>query len=69
MKKKCPKCGSDRFIVTQHVTQTVVVDSDGAFIELVSNCDDITHRADDDDVWVCEKCGYDAAGSEFNVKD
>lgn len=67
MKKMCPRCGHDHFIVTQHVTQTVVIDGDGNFIKEISNCDDITHAADDDDLWECEKCGYAAAGSEFNM--
>lgn len=66
--KRCPKCGCEEFIVTQHVTQTIVVNSEGNFIKEVSACDDIVHRADDDDIWQCNKCGYDAAGHEFNVK-
>lgn len=65
--KKCPKCGCGEFIVTQHVTQTVVVDGNGNFIKQVSSCDDITHKADDDDLWQCNHCGYDAPGSEFNI--
>lgn len=66
--KRCPKCGHERFIVTQHVTQTIIVDGNGAFEENVTYCDEVTHGAADDDVWVCEKCGYDAAGAEFNIK-
>lgn len=65
--KRCPKCGCDRFIVSQHVVQTVMVDDNGEFISEVTSCDEVTHKADDDDLWVCEKCGYNAAGSEFNV--
>lgn len=65
--KMCPKCGAEEFIVTQHVAQTIIVDSNEQFVEEVSSCDGITHKADDDDLWTCNECGYNAAGHEFNV--
>lgn len=67
--KRCPKCGAEEFAVTQHVTQTVIVDGDEQFVKEISSCDEVTHRADDDDIWVCNKCGHDAPGREFNVKE
>lgn len=67
--KRCPKCGHSQFIVTQHVTQTVVVDGSGSFVKQVTACDEVTHAADDDDIWMCENCSYDASGEEFNVTD
>lgn len=67
--KVCPKCGCQEFHVTQHVTQTVKVDGEGHFIKELTSCDEITHAADDDDIWTCAGCGYDAAGSEFNRSD
>lgn len=67
--KICPKCGGQVFIVTQHVTQTVKVDGEGYFISEVSSCDEVTHAPDNDDIWQCEKCGFDAAGSEFEKGD
>lgn len=67
--KVCPKCGCREFHVTQHVTQTVKVDGEGYFIKELTSCDEITHAADDDDIWTCAGCGYDAAGSEFNRSD
>lgn len=67
--KVCPKCGCREFHVTQHVTQTVKVDGEGHFIKELTSCDEITHAADDDDIWTCAGCGYDAAGSEFNRSD
>lgn len=67
--KICPKCGCTEFIVSQHVVQTVKVDANGSFIDEISSCDEVTHRADDEDIWTCAKCGYDAAGTEFNVKE
>ncbi len=65
--KRCPKCGGQEFLVTAHVTQGWKVDEDGAFIECTNECEEVTHTPDDDDVWVCAKCGHDAAGSEFNI--
>lgn len=67
--KVCPKCGCREFHVTQHVTQTVKVDGEGHFIKELTSCDEITHAADDDDIWTCAGCGYDAEGSEFNRSD
>lgn len=64
--KTCPKCGNQNFIVTQHVTQTVVVNGDGNFIKEVTSCDEVTHSPDDDDLWQCNRCGYEAAGFKFN---
>ena len=65
--KRCPKCGCERFIVSQHVAQTVIVDGNGNFILEQSSCDEVLHAADDDDLWECENCGHSAAGAEFNV--
>lgn len=65
--KICPKCGNKRFSVTAHVAQEWEVDENGNFIKTITECTDVTHTPDDDDIWVCTKCGYDAAGSEFNV--
>lgn len=68
-KKRCPKCGNTEFFVTAHVTQSWLVDEDGDFIKATSECDEVTHPPDDDDIWECNKCYYSAAGSEFNVKE
>ncbi len=65
--KKCPKCGHDKFIVTAHVTQTWLVDKKENFLETIDECDQVTHAPNDEDVWTCDKCGYDAAGKEFNT--
>ena len=67
--KKCPKCGGTKFLVTAHVTQDWYVDENGNFLEVVKDCDQVTHAPDDDDIWVCAACDYDAAGAEFNVKE
>ena len=63
--KRCPKCGGDEFTVTAHVAQTWKVDADGNFLETISECDQVTHRPDEDDLWTCARCGFDAAGSVF----
>lgn len=66
--KRCSKCGNETFIITRHVTSSVIVDGYGDFIKEVSSCDEITHAADDNDIWNCAKCGYSDAGSAFNVE-
>lgn len=67
--KKCPNCGSHRFVVTAHVTQSWEVDGNGMFINSIEDCIDVVHKPDDDDIWECYECGHEAAGSEFNVKE
>lgn len=53
----CPKCGNTTFIATAHVTQTWLVDEDGDFIEAKSDCDEVTHAPDAEDLFTCSKCG------------
>lgn len=65
--KVCPKCGSTVFQASAHVVQTWRLDEFGHFIDVAEDATDITHEPDDDDVWNCNSCGYDAAGKEFNV--
>lgn len=66
LRKKCPRCGNDTFEVTGHITQDWLVDSKGDFISVTTDCIDVTHRPDDDDIWSCFKCGHSAPGKEFN---
>lgn len=68
MRKICPRCGNDTFLVTAHVTQDWLVDADGNFIEEKKACVDVTHRPDNDDIWACAECGYARPGSEFEQK-
>ena len=65
-RKRCPKCGGTTFLVTAHVAQDWKVDGDEEFLECVDNCSEVTHRADDEDIWACAGCGYDAPGHAFN---
>ena len=66
-RKRCPKCGCDRFHVTAHVAQDWEVDEYGFFIENISECTEVIHRPGDEDIWNCANCGYDAPGKEFNI--
>ena len=64
--KICPKCGGREFITTAHVIEEWIVDSDGNYLDTYCT-GDVTHTPDDDNIWQCNNCGYDAAGTEFNV--
>ena len=61
----CPRCGGGRFIVSARVTQDWVVNEYGNFEEELNMRTQVEESPDDDDIWQCEKCGYDALGSEF----
>lgn len=65
--KMCPKCGGKHFSVIAHVTQEWEVDENESYEKTINECDVVTHTPDDEDLWTCIKCGYNAAGSEFNV--
>lgn len=67
--KRCPNCGGKRFVVTAHVTQDWVVDENEDWLNTYNECCVVVHQPDDDDLWECYECGYDAAGSKFNVKE
>ena len=67
--KKCPKCGCKEFYVSAHVIQDWLVDSNGDFIRTENECATVAHFPEDDDIWQCADCGYDAEGSEFNLKE
>ena len=69
MRKKCPHCGSDRFVVTGHVVQEWLVDECGLCLKVLDDCICVTHESDDNDVWQCFKCGYDGPGRNFNVEE
>ena len=66
-KYQCPKCGEKTFSSTAHVTQDWMLNDHGEFMESISNCIDVTHRPNDDDLWQCLSCEYNATGSKFRV--
>ena len=65
--RACPRCGCTEFLVTAHVAQGWRVGPDGDFIECTNECEEVDHQPDDEDVWACAKCGYDAAGADFRA--
>ena len=65
--KRCPKCGSEVFLVSAHVVQDWKVDSNGQFLECVDDCLEVTHFPDDDDIWDCANCSYYGPGKTFNI--
>ena len=67
--KRCPKCGCEEFYVTAHVVQDWIVDCNGDYIKTTEDCVEVAHYPKDDDIWTCNKCGYEAEGNEFNVKE
>lgn len=44
--RRCPKCGGKKFVVTAHVTQLWLVDSNENYIETVTECEEVTHEPD-----------------------
>ena len=66
--KRCPNCGGKRFVVTAHVTQEWLVDANESFLQELTSCVEVTHEADDDDIWECAECEYSDAGRAFNIK-
>ena len=64
-KYKCPKCGGKKFSTTAHVCQDWMIDEDAEFIETISECIQVTHKPDEDNLWSCLECDYEAAGSAF----
>ena len=69
--RRCPKCGGKKFVVTAHVTQLWLVDSNENYIETVNECEEVTHEPDDDDMWVCanKKCNWSGPGRDCHVAD
>ena len=67
--KRCPKCGAEIFYVTAHVTQDWKVNANEDWIETMDDCVEVTHFADDMDIWSCANCLYEDRGSAFNVKE
>lgn len=67
--KKCPNCGHDVFYTTAHVVELWKVDNNGNHLETIDCLETAYYPDDDDDVWWCEKCGYEASGYEFEAED
>ena len=66
--KRCPNCGNKQFIAIGHVAEQWLVDEYGSCEQVIS-CIEVVHEPDDDDIWECSECGYEAVGREFNMKE
>ena len=66
--KQCPKCGGLKFSASAHVVQTWKLDCIGKYDKTIEDCTDVTHRPDNDDLWHCQECGYEAPGKQFDKK-
>lgn len=64
--KRCPECGNKKFLVSAHVVQEWLVDENESFDKCLDDCVEVTHKPDDDDLWICYTCGYEASGKKFN---
>ena len=69
MQKKCPKCGHNRFLAHGHAVQLWKMDENGEFLNTVNDCVDVAHYPSDDDIWTCDKCGYEGEGRTFDYED
>ena len=67
-KYHCPKCGCTKFEVITHVTQEWEIDRNGNFVKCNDNCMEVTHSPNDDDLWICTRCGYEDEGKFFRQK-
>ena len=65
--KICPKCKNRKFFVIAHVAQEWEVDEKGNFLECTNECLQVTHSPDDDDLWRCAKCGFEAQGGNMKI--
>lgn len=62
--KRCPKCGSAKLLTTAHVVQEYWMDGD-QYDQTIEDCIEVAHYPDNEDLWSCRNCGYEAAGIEF----
>ena len=63
-KHVCPNCGGRDFYTTAHVMQEWLVHDDGEFVAVSTDCLEVTHGPDDDNIWTCVKCGAEAVVEE-----
>lgn len=66
MSKKCPKCGNASFYANAHIVQGWLVDENGEWTATTEECVETIHEPDNDDLWTCASCGFEAPGSAFD---
>ena len=62
---KCPNCGNNEFGATAHVAQDWIINEHGDWIKTVTDCLEVVHFPDEDDLWDCTKCHYNSSGADF----
>jgi hypothetical protein len=61
MKLSCPKSDAHkRFSVTAHVAQEWQVGPSGEFVRVITDCSDVVHQPDAQDLFQCMTCGATA---------
>lgn len=66
----CPNgCEDATFVTTAHVMQDWEVDALGNYIEVATDCLEVTHRPNNANVWTCNCCGAEADMIECSVKE
>ncbi len=65
----CLNCGGDVFYTAAHVMQEWCVDATGDFVNVATECCEVTHEPDDGNIWSCVACGNEAeiAETSFTV--
>lgn len=57
----CPhNCENATFTTTAHIMQDWEVTAEGEFIGVATDCLEVTHRPDNDNIWTCNGCGAEA---------
>lgn len=67
-KKRCPSCGARSFYATAYVIQDWLFDENGTYVRTEESCVEVYHYPDDNDIWSCANCFYEAPGFEFNAE-
>lgn len=61
----CPYCGNTKkFVTVAHIAQDWVVDGNGEFIEVYTDCTETLAGPNPDNVWTCYRCGKEAVVKE-----
>lgn len=63
--KKCPNCGSHKFIAT---AKLLVESQKSEVINRIQSIDETTELLPLNDVWECAECHYKAMAEEIEVK-